>query len=112
MNIVTARHVVGAVNDFQPRDFRRRLRGAGLTATEYRVAVELCEYAGVGKPAVWPAIDTLAYDCGVSRSTVIRALRRLRAEGVISCVAQKGGRGRTSRWQLVVKGVTDDTVYD
>jgi hypothetical protein len=50
---------------FSPRAFRRGLRGAGITATEYRVAVELCEYAGpknqlCGRPSLcWPRIANL-----------------------------------------------------
>src|SRR5262249_51390390 len=101
------------MGDFHPRDFRRGLRGAGLTANEYRVAVELSEYAAVGKPVVWPAVDTLAADCAVSRSTVIRALNRLEAKAVITCAGgRNGGRGRSTRWRLLVKGVISDTVSD
>jgi hypothetical protein len=43
---MTAQPTSAAANNFSPRAFRRSLRGAGITATEYRVAVELCEYAG------------------------------------------------------------------
>jgi DNA-binding MarR family transcriptional regulator len=99
--------------DFHPRDFRRSLRGPDITLTEYRVAVELSEYAAVGKPVVWPSIDTLAGDCGLHRSTVIAVLNRLRAKGVIVCDGDRsGGRGRTTRWRLVVKGRPNATVSD
>jgi DNA-binding MarR family transcriptional regulator len=88
--------------EFRPRNFRRSLRGAGITATEYRVAVELAEYAGNGKSVVWPSIATLAADCEVDRSTVIRALNQLKVKGVIACASERnGGRGRTTRWRLL-----------
>lgn len=102
------------MSDFHPRDFRRSLRGAVLSATQYRVAVELSEYSGIGKAIVWPAIATLAADCGVSRSTVIRALKRLQSQGFAAPVGGRRGvgRGHTTRWQLLVKGVTSEPFYD
>jgi DNA-binding MarR family transcriptional regulator len=102
------------MSEFRPRNFRRSLRGAGITATEYRVAVELCEYAGAGKSIVWPSIATLAADCEVDRSTVIRALNQLKAKGLIACVGDRsGGRGRATRWRLLnKKGRANDTLSD
>ncbi len=98
---------MSALNGFRPRDFRRGLRRAGLTPTEYRVAVELCEYAGPDKAVVWPSNPTLAEDCGLCVRTVVRALNRLQAEGVIACAGtRKGGRGRGTRWELLIKGDT------
>lgn len=97
--------------EFHPRDFRRGLRGVKLSAQQYRVAVELSEYSAIGKAIVWPSIATLAADCGVGRSTVIRALNRLLSVGVIASAGSRaGGRGRATRWQLLIKGVTPDTV--
>jgi hypothetical protein len=101
--------------DFSPRAFRRGLRGAGagVTLTEHRVAVELCEYAGQGNPFAWPSIDTLAEDCVLDRRTVIRALNRLAANGFIVCDGTRnGGRGKSTRWRLIAKGVTTDTLSD
>jgi Helix-turn-helix domain len=91
-----------SAEDFQPRDFRRSLRGAGLTDAEYRVAVELCEFAGIGRPVVWPSMPVLAENCCMSdRRNVRRILHRLETKGVIVCIARsKGGRGQTSRWEL------------
>jgi hypothetical protein len=98
---------------FSPRAFRRGLRGAGITATEYRVAVELCEYAGPGKPVVWPSIAALAEDCELDRSTVIRTLNRLEVKGFIARdSARKGGRGQSTRWRLIVKGGASATLSD
>jgi hypothetical protein len=98
-------------DEFHPREFRRSLRGAGITLAEHRVAVELCEYAAVGKPVVWPAIDTLAADCGLSRSATKRALNQLQVKGVIVCDGDRsGGRGRANRWWLIVKGGASDTL--
>jgi Helix-turn-helix domain len=99
--------------EFHPRDFRRSLRGAGLTPTERMVAVELSEYSGIGKAIVWPAVATLAADCGVGRSTVKRALNRLQSKGFTAAIGSRaGGRGHATRWQLLVKGVTSEPLYD
>jgi Helix-turn-helix domain len=100
-------------DEFHPRDFRRSLRGAGLTPTERMVAVELSEYSGIGKAIVWPAIATLAADCGVGRSTVKRALNRLQSKGFTAAIGSRaGGRGHATRWQLLLKGVTSEPLYD
>jgi hypothetical protein len=89
--------------EFHPRDFRRGLRHANLTDSEFRVAVELCEYAGFDKPTVWPSTVVLADTCGMAERSLRRIIRRLEAKGVITCAApSKGGRGQTSRWQLHV----------
>jgi len=97
-------------DNFSPRAFRRSLRHACLTDAEYRVANELCEFAGIGKPVVWPSVPTLAENCCMKDRGVQYTLGRLEAKGVIACVTRsKGGRGQTSRWQLLVKG---DTVSD
>jgi len=89
---------------FSPRGFRRSLRRAGITATQYRVAVELCEYAGSDKPEVWPSVAALAADCEVDRSTVIRALNQLEKKGLIACASDRaGGRHRKTKWCLVTR---------
>jgi hypothetical protein len=98
---------------FHPGDFRRGLRRAGITAIEYRIAVELSEYAGLGRAVVWPAVPTIAADCEVSCSTVNRALNKLEAKGFIACSSRsKGGRGCTTHWRLLINPVTSDTVSD
>lgn len=92
--------------EFNPRDFRRGLRDASITDAEYRVAVELCEHAGIGKPVVWPSVPTLAENCCMKDRAVQYILRRLESKGVIACENRsKGGRGQTSRWRLLTKTV-------
>jgi hypothetical protein len=89
------------MNEFNPREFRRSLRGPDISDAEYRVAVELAEFSMIGKPTVWPSVPTLAENCGMDDRSVRRILGRLEAKGVIVCaVRSKGGRGQTSRWQL------------
>ena len=56
-----------SAEEFHPRDFRRGLRHAGVTDAEYRVAVELSEYAAIGKAVVWPSLPTLAEHCRMER---------------------------------------------
>ena len=66
-----------------------------------------------GQPAAHynVAIDTLAVDCGLSRSATKRALNQLRVKGVIVCDGDRsGGRGRANRWRLIVKGGAGDTL--
>jgi hypothetical protein len=102
-----------SADQFHPREFRRGLRHAWLTDAEYRIAVELCEFAGIGKPVVWPSVPTLAENCCMKDRGVQYILGRLETKGVIVCVTRsKGGRGQTSRWQLLVRGFTSDTVSD
>lgn len=90
--------------DFHPRDFRRGLRHLRLDDAEYRVAMELCEFAAIGRPIVWPGVKTLAEHCGMTPRGVQGILLRLEAKGVIACVTRsKGGRGHTTHWQLLVQ---------
>lgn len=91
-------------NEFHPRDFRHGLRHAGLTHGEFRVAVELSEYCGVGKPEVWPSVAKLAETCDMTERGIQRALEHLAGKGVVALVFRtKGGRGSTNRWRLLVK---------
>jgi hypothetical protein len=60
--------------EFNPRDFRRGLRGAGLTDAEYRVAVELAEFSMIGKPEVWPSLPTLAENCCMADRRSVRRI--------------------------------------
>ncbi|WP_418888527.1 helix-turn-helix domain-containing protein [Mycolicibacterium neoaurum] len=88
---------------FNPREFRRSLRNIGLTPGQFRVAVELCEFAGPDKPEVWPSIPTIAENCEMTQKGVQVALKALTKRGLIVCIhASKGGRGQTNRWRLMV----------
>ncbi|OBI52960.1 helix-turn-helix domain-containing protein [Mycobacterium sp. E796] len=96
------------MNGFNPREFRRALRGAGLSATEYRVAVELCEYTSPDRPDAWPSVETLAAVCGVSRRTVQRVLSKLSTAGLINAVGGRaGGRYKPTVWRLRADGPVD-----
>ena len=88
---------------FHPGDFRRGLRHAGLTHGEFRVAVELAEYARPGKPTVWPSATTLAEICGMTKRGIQLVLASLEAKRAIVCTGRsKGGRGHTNHWRLLV----------
>ncbi|MGV0781469.1 helix-turn-helix domain-containing protein [Mycolicibacterium sp. XJ775] len=97
---------------FNPRAFRRSLRRAGITATQYRLAVELCEYANQDRSVVWPSVAVLAEDCEISERSVVRMLNQLESHGFIACDGgRKGGRGCSTRWRLIVKGDNSGTLY-
>lgn len=89
--------------EFHPSDFRRGLRYAGLTHGEFRVAVELCEYAAVDEPIVWPSVKTLAETAGMTERGVQIVFKGLTRKRVIVCVeTSRGGSGKTNRWRLLV----------
>jgi hypothetical protein len=90
------------VSGFHPRDFRRGLRPAKLTDAEYRVAVEMCEYAAIDQPEVWPSAAALADSCHMTTRAVIRIARRLEAKRLIARIApSNGGRAKTNHWRLL-----------
>jgi hypothetical protein len=98
--------------EFHPSDFRRGLRHAGLTHGEFRVAVELCEYATINEPIVWPSVGTLAETCGMTRQGVQGSLRGLQAKGVVIRVTPgRCGRGQTNHWRLLVKRANESTPF-
>jgi Helix-turn-helix domain len=102
------------MNEFNPREFRRSLRRPDISDAEYRVAVELCEHANRGDPIVWPSVPTLAEDSAMTDRAVQKILRRLEDKGVIVCeIRSKGGRGKSSRWRLIVntETVNDGTPF-
>ena len=89
------------MSGFHPRDFRRSLRHANLTDAEYRVAVEMCEYATIDQPEVWPSAAALADSCHKTARTVIRIARRLEEKQlIVRTVTSKGGRAKTNHWRL------------
>lgn len=97
---------------FHPRDFRRGLRFNTLTDSEFRVAVELCEFAGPGNPEVWPSTARMAEYCCMDERSVRRIMRRLEAKGVVSCDGpSKGGRNQTNRWTLHAETRTEESGF-
>lgn len=66
-----------------------------LNLTEKIIYARLVRYQGHNKFA-WPAIETLAKDCGMSRATIKRCFVRLEKVGVL----KKERTGRTSKYYL------------
>jgi hypothetical protein len=57
--------------------------GIGLSATEYRVLMVLCEHAHHDGSQSWPSVKTIASEAEMSSRSVQAALRTLRQRGVI-----------------------------
>lgn len=55
--------------------------------------VTLCRHANVGQES-WPSMDRIAERLGVSKSTVIRSIRKLEDHGLVGVVRGKSVNGR------------------
>ncbi|MBO3751570.1 hypothetical protein J5X84_36320 [Streptosporangiaceae bacterium NEAU-GS5] len=77
-----------------PYTWTRIVRRCQLAATVKAVAHVLADYASRDGRDVRPGIDLLIGDTGLSKSTVIRALKRLRALGLIDRVVEGSKNGR------------------
>lgn len=65
------------------------------------VLVRLADYAKDGGGSIFPAVGTVAIECGISSRAVQVAFKKLIETGVLRLVeASTGGRGRTSRYAL------------
>lgn len=87
-------------------DWEKAVRVAGLGtgkggASVPLVALALATYADSDGTSVRPSQETLAAGLGVSRSTVTRAIRRLRDEGLLRLV-REAGPGLAAEYELTV----------
>jgi DNA-binding transcriptional regulator YhcF (GntR family) len=69
-----------------------------LRAAEKLVLIRLADRAD-SKGRCFPGLDSLAADCGVHRTTVVRAVRELEKRDLLS-VSRRGGRSKSNRYQL------------
>lgn len=69
----------------------------GLTPAEFRVYAHLSRRAGNG--VAWPAINSIAKVCGLSRRTVVKAFNALERRGLLQ--VERGGGNATNRYRLV-----------
>lgn len=63
------------------------------------VAVRLADYADDDGRGIWPAVATIATECDLSERTVQRTLSDFVEEGILTLVAEGGGR-KTSRYDF------------
>jgi DNA-binding transcriptional ArsR family regulator len=97
-------------------EWEKAVRTAGLPMAPALVAFALATYADADGTKVRPSQSTVASGLGVSRSTVVRAMRRLRDDGYLRLVREPGP-GRTAEYRLTLhegaqalpKGGTSDT---
>ena len=68
---------------FSKLDYLRDLRGAKISASEFRVLVMVLTYADQHGERAFPGIALLAEDCQLSERQVQRCLDKLRAEGYL-----------------------------
>lgn len=65
------------------------------------VLLRLADFANESGGSIYPAVSTVAEDCGISSRTVQNALRTLEESGVlVSLKASRGGRGCTTSYRI------------
>src|SRR5436305_6092762 len=69
----------------------------GLTPAEFRVYAHLSRRAGNG--VAWPAINSIAKVCRLSRHTVIAAFNNLERHGLLQI--ERGGGAATNHYRLI-----------
>lgn len=110
-----------------------RLRGAGLSPTDYQVLMTIWTYSDQNMHNAFPSVSSLEKDTGHSRRTVQRSLNALRDKGFLTVSKPGGnvdGKNRATRYRLTLPvrggvthdaperhtrrpgGVTDDAVSD
>ncbi len=71
------------------------------------VAVRLADYANDDGSNVYPGVERLADECGISQRSVQRHLRHFENLGILVVVANAGGgRGRATEFRIDVERVT------
>lgn len=81
------------------------LRGADLSASEYRVLLTVWTYSDENMLNAFPSINRVAGDTGLTRSTVKRCLKSLREMGYLKIDAPGGnidGKNLATRYRLTL----------
>jgi hypothetical protein len=71
-----------------------------LSATEKLVLVRLAVYADHDGTSVYPAVATVANDCGISDRAVQITLKKLIATGILVLMNAGGGRSKTTEYAI------------
>jgi Helix-turn-helix domain len=85
----------------------RVARDAKLSGAALRTAVLLWELQNAEHGYAWPSLMYIATELKMHKSTVIRSLRILRAQGWIT-TARRGGRHRTNQYRIGFGRLEDD----
>jgi hypothetical protein len=86
-------------------DYQKRLRGAGLTPTEYMVLVTMLGYANADLSNARPGHSRVAEDTALDERTVRRVVGRLADKGYLMLSLQGGnvvGRGMANVYMLTL----------
>lgn len=84
-----------------------RIDRARISATDRLVLLRLCDRAADDGSRVYPAVESVADDCSLTRRSVQCALSRLRAAGLLLIVGGgKGGRRNPTRYCIAVDRLT------
>lgn len=79
-----------------------------LPPTDQRVLLVLCDFAN-DEGVCWPSIDYIAWKLGVDRKTVMRAIERLEAAGVIRVERQ---HRRNNRYTIDLEKLPDKPPFE
>lgn len=71
-----------------------------LPATEKLVLLRLADFANDAGFNIWPAVQTVANDCGVGIRAVQLTLKKLVKVGILVVMNQGGGRGRATEYAI------------
>lgn len=82
-------------------------RDALLTGGTLRVAIYLWEHQNAERGCAWPALETMAGDLSLNKSTVMRAIKSLKNRGRIN-IRHRGGRFRSNEYRLTFGLMEDD----
>ena len=75
-----------------------------LPAGARHVAITMATYADRDGGNIYPGVDRLCRDTGLSRAAIMRAIAVLRDEGVLEVTRPGGGRGKPTIYRLVLGG--------
>ena len=80
-------------------------RDPDLEKSDFKIAFVIGDHINRDKGEAWPALETIAEECAVTKATVIAAVRRLTDAGYLAVDPGRAGRGHSSRYRRVLKKV-------
>lgn len=79
-----------------------------LSGTDKLILMRLADFASDDGTRIYPAVRSVADECGVSERCVQYTIRKLQAAGVLVMLGEgKGGRNRTTEYAIDIEAVRD-----